>query len=236
MAIPETIPGLLTAATSADPTRPALTFYDDATGERTELSGTTLINWVSKTANMIVDESSLSYGDVASVELPPHWQSAAVLLGCWFAGLEIIFGPTPADVAFVSVAEATEGWPATDRFALGLHPFALPLKEVPSGYVDYNAEVRLHGDHFRPIRPVQPDDPALARRTHAEVCEAAAERAASLGMSGGRVLIDGDQHPDPLEWLLAPLAAGSTIVLCRNVDDTKIEGRAAAERATAVIG
>ena len=33
-----------------------LTFYDDATGERTELSAATLGNWAAKTANFVVDE------------------------------------------------------------------------------------------------------------------------------------------------------------------------------------
>ena len=45
-------------AIATDPTRPLLTFYDDATGERTELSGATLANWVAKTANLLVDGSA----------------------------------------------------------------------------------------------------------------------------------------------------------------------------------
>src|SRR5690606_31992912 len=32
--------------------RPLITFYDDATGERIELSGVTTANWVAKTANL----------------------------------------------------------------------------------------------------------------------------------------------------------------------------------------
>ena len=73
-------------AIAPDPTRPQLTWYDDATGERTELSGATLANWVAKTANLLVDEVALGPGDTAGVLLPPHWQTAAVLLGCWSAG------------------------------------------------------------------------------------------------------------------------------------------------------
>src|SRR6266536_5713875 len=80
------------AAVRADPTRPLLTFYDDATGERTELSGATLANWVAKTANLLVDGCGLGPGDRAAVLLPPHWQTAAVLLGCWSAGLVVDTG------------------------------------------------------------------------------------------------------------------------------------------------
>ena len=55
----DTIGDLFAAAVAADPTRPLLTYYDDATGERTELSGTSLANWVAKTANLLVDRCGL---------------------------------------------------------------------------------------------------------------------------------------------------------------------------------
>src|SRR5262245_66226190 len=57
------IVGTLLAA--ADPTRPLLTWYDDTTGERTELSGATLGNWVAKTANLLVDGVGAGPGDRA---------------------------------------------------------------------------------------------------------------------------------------------------------------------------
>jgi uncharacterized protein (TIGR03089 family) len=47
---------LLATARDRDPARPLVTHYDDATGERVELSATTLENWVSKTANLLQDE------------------------------------------------------------------------------------------------------------------------------------------------------------------------------------
>ena len=72
----------------------------------------------------------------------------------------------------------------------------------------------------------------MPARSNGELCAVAADRASDLGLRGGRVLIDADVHPDPLDWLLAPLAAGSSIVLCRNLDETKVSGRATAERAT----
>src|SRR6266545_3289259 len=96
----DTVAGALAAAVAVDPTRPLLTYYDDATGERTELSGATLDNWAAKTANLLVDGCGLTAGDRAAVLLPPHWQSAAVLLGCWSAGLVVEYAHRPpADVA-----------------------------------------------------------------------------------------------------------------------------------------
>ena len=47
---------LLRSALAADPARPLVTFYDDATGERVELSVATFANWVAKTANLLQDE------------------------------------------------------------------------------------------------------------------------------------------------------------------------------------
>ncbi len=40
----------------ADPMGPRITYYDDATGERIELSTVTLANWAAKTANLLRDE------------------------------------------------------------------------------------------------------------------------------------------------------------------------------------
>src|SRR5215813_5255739 len=107
------------AATVAQrPDQPLITFYDDATGERTELSGATLRNWVAKTANMLVDDLDLRPGQWAAVGLPPHWQTAAVLLGCWTIGLAVTTSPDPAEAAFVAAGRPgdqtgpTAQWPA----------------------------------------------------------------------------------------------------------------------------
>ena len=67
-----TVGRLFQTLVAPDPTRPLLTFYDDATGERTELSGATLGNWVAKTANTLVDDLDLEPGQWAAVGLPPH--------------------------------------------------------------------------------------------------------------------------------------------------------------------
>ena len=220
---------LFTGAVTADPTRPLLTYYDDATGERTELSGATLTNWVAKTANLLVDGAGLGPGDRALVLLPPHWQTAAVLIGCWSAGLSVILAGPPgatADVAFVAADRAGEVT-VGDRYALGLHPFGLPLREVPAGYADYSVEVRGHGDRFVPAAPA---------RDQGALCAEAARRAEALGIGAGdRVLIDAAQHPDPVDWLLAPLAARASAVLCGHLDPELLAARVEAERVTRVI-
>lgn len=210
--MPDDIAAILAAAVGRDPARPLLTWYDDATGERTELSGATLANWAAKTANLLVDGLGLVPGDRAGVLLPPHWQTAGVLLGCWSAGLTV--GPPP-DVVFAApdrIADAD----APDRFVVSMHPFALPMREVPPGWLDYNLEVRAYGDHFAPSAPaVVAGDPR--------------------GLTAAdRVLIDADAHPDPGTWLVGPLAAGATIVLCGHLDRSTLDARVAAEQVTAI--
>jgi uncharacterized protein (TIGR03089 family) len=247
----DNIARVLAAAVAVDPTRPLLTWYDDATGDRTELSGSTLANWVAKTANLLVDSAGLTPGDRACVLLPPHWQTAAVLLGCWSAGLAVhgaglaVPGaggaangvktaeppthsaepPRPIDVLFVAAdrLDTASAWPAGDRYALALAPMAAPLRELPPGFADYVVEVRGHGDYFSPDPAGGPQDAGLTAR--------AAERANALGIgAGARVLIDAAGHPDPVDWLLAPLVARASVVLCGRLDRARVAGRVAAER------
>jgi len=232
----DTLPAALA---SAEPAQPRLTYYDDGADERTELSGATLGNWVAKTANLIVDDAGLGTGDRATVGLPPHWQTAAVLIACWSAGLAVHLGPAPADVAFVHADAAGEQWQAADRYALNLHPLALPLRNPPGGFLDFNTEVRAHGDFFTPVTPPAPDDAALHEPgrtwTHRELLAAARDRAAELGIHGGRVLVDADALADPRDWLLAPLVAGASVVLCRNLNPARVQRRIGTERVTLVL-
>lgn len=226
----DNIARVFAAAIAADPTRPLLTWYDDATGERTELSGATLANWVAKTANLLVDELALAPGDRAGVLLPPHWQTAAVLLGCWSAGLTVADTPGDVDVLFAAadrVAEA-DAWSAGERYALALAPFAAPLRQVPPGFADYVVEVRGHGDHFTPYPTGgEADADLLARAT---------ERGTELCLTpGDRILVDAAAYPDPVDWLLAPLTAGASVVLCGNLDESRLDARAATEKVTRTL-
>jgi uncharacterized protein (TIGR03089 family) len=227
---------------TADPARPLITWYDDATGDRAELSGATLANWVAKTANLLVDGGGLGPGDRAAVLLPPHWQTAAVLLGCWSAGL-VVAGPEPqpVDVLFAAAERVpqAEQWPAGDRYALALAPLAAPLRTVPPGYADYVVEVRGYGDHFKGGGPEGLGDgkiAAYAQTNPDELVARARDRAARLGLDGGdRVLVDAGVRDDPVEWLLAPLLAGASIVLCGHLDPNRLAGRVAAEKVTRVL-
>jgi uncharacterized protein (TIGR03089 family) len=231
-----TVVRAFTAVTTSDATRPLITFYDDATGERAELSGATLRNWVAKTANLLVDGIGLGPDQRAAVALPPHWLTAAILLGCWSAGLAVDLHDDHrsteerVDVAFASgETYASLAGRTTDVYALSLAPLGLPFRPgPPAGTLDYSVEVRGYGDHFSGP-PVSPDQAALADgTTHAALATAALD----LGLSPCRYLIDADAHPDALTWLVAPLLAGASIVLCRHLDHARLPERLASERAS----
>ncbi|WP_110917481.1 TIGR03089 family protein, partial [Mycolicibacterium holsaticum] len=108
---------------AADPAGPRITYYDDATGERIELSTATLANWAAKTGNLLRDELGAGPGSRVAVLLPAHWQTAAVLFGIWWIGAEVVLGHGDADVALctedrLSDADAAVG--SRGRCAAGL--------------------------------------------------------------------------------------------------------------------
>ncbi len=61
-AVTDLTTALLDPILAADPAGPRITYYDDATGERIELSAVTLANWAAKTANFLSDEFALVPG------------------------------------------------------------------------------------------------------------------------------------------------------------------------------
>ena len=84
-----TFPALLADLLRADAGRPLVTFYDDATGERVELSVATYANWVAKTASLLVEEHDLERGQGLRVDLPTHWLGPVFLGAAWAAGLVV---------------------------------------------------------------------------------------------------------------------------------------------------
>ena len=75
--------------------RPLVTFYDHASGERTELSLTTYANWVAKTASLLAEELDLERGQTIRIDLPTHWLGPVFLGAAWTVGLV----PTQDDAA-----------------------------------------------------------------------------------------------------------------------------------------
>jgi uncharacterized protein (TIGR03089 family) len=230
---------LLGPVLAADPARPLVTYYDDTTGERIELSGTTLANWAAKTANLMRDECDIEPGARVAVLLPAHWQTMVVLLGAWWCGAEVVDDPAGADLVCCDeprLADAT-GAGAAVVTALSLNAFGIGLTGLPPGVLDYATEVRLHGDVFTPERGGSDTGAALAGRSVADVLAEARAAATEAGLSAAdRVLTTYDWTLDDglVRLPLAVLAAGGSLVQCRNapVDPAALDRRATGERVT----
>lgn len=240
---------LLDARLARDGAAPLITYYDDATGERTELSAVTLDNWVAKTANLLRDGLDVEPGHRVAVLLDPHWQAAAVLLGAWANGA-VVTAALPAQVLVVPEQRMTDFDDNVDGDAdaehilgLSLHPLGGRLSQAPPSTTDYAAEVPVYADDFAPYEPVPATAPAMVvgdlRWNAAELVHTARELAARLGLvDGDRLLVDIGTGLDagPVAWLLAPLAAGASVVLCANPDPDKLAHRAGTERVTVTLG
>lgn len=238
---------LLRSALAADPGRPLVTFYDDATGERVELSVATFANWVAKTANLLQGDLAAGPGDRVALLLPAHWQTAVWLLACSSVGAvaDVAGNPAAADVVVsgpdtLEAARACSG----ERVALALRPLGGRFPQPPDGFLDYAVEVPGQGDRFAPFAPVDPEEPALivagAELTGAEVVERARADAPALDLTGpGSRLLSGlpyDTWEGLSAGLYAPLAVGGSVVLCRHLarlDEEALAKRMEAERVTA---
>src|SRR5690242_12812913 len=80
---------------SMDPGRPRVTWYGPD-HERVEFSAKTLNNWVSKTANLLVDELDAGPGSRIGIALPGHWRTVVWLLAGWSVGAHTVVLPSVA--------------------------------------------------------------------------------------------------------------------------------------------
>lgn len=230
---------LLDPILGRDPAGPRVTWYDDESGARIELSALTLANWAAKTANLIRDEFGVLPGSRVCVLLPAHWQTAAVLLGCWWAGVEVVLEPDPdSDLALITADRLDEAADAPEVAVLSLDAFGRPAEGLPVGVTDYATSVRVHGDQFRPD-PAPAGAAALNGRTVAEVLADAAESVSRQGFSvTDRVLstTDWGTADEVVDGLVAVLSAGASLVQVTNPDADRMDRRAESERVTARRG
>ena len=220
MNIPAT--DLMTALRSGHSTSPRLTWYGPD-GERVELSGRVLDNWVAKTSNLLQDELDAAPGMRLRLDLPAHWKSIIWALAGWQLGMEVVLDSDDADLLVTAApAEAGDGFDAVVAVTLP----ALAMKwpgDLPSGVVDYAAEVRSHGDVFMAHSDPDPQHPAVRSSSGAAVSHAdLLESFAANHDAAARLLVRAD---DGLEAALAnALGAwtndGSVVLVHRDVELT----------------
>jgi uncharacterized protein (TIGR03089 family) len=225
---------LLNPLMAADPVGPRITYYDDATGERIELSTVTLANWAAKTGNLLRDELGAGPAARVAVMLPAHWQTAAALFGVWWIGAEVVLSGE-SDIALCTadrLAEADDAVGTGEIAVLSLDPFGKPAADLPVGVTDYATSVRVHGDQISPERH---PGPALDGRSVADVFVDAQSSAAAQGFTAGdRVMsMAGWATADELTAnLLAVFVAGASLVQVANPDASVLDRRRQMEKVT----
>ena len=207
---------LMTALRSGQSTSPRLTWYGPDS-ERVELSGRVLDNWVAKTSNLLQDELDAEPGTRLRLDLPAHWKSLILALAAWQLGMEVVFDDADAELLATGDPGRGAAQGAFDAvLAVALPALAMRWQgELPTGVVDYAAEVRSHGDVFMPHV-----DPERSRRavlgaagtahTHGELLEGFA---AAHG-DGVRLLVPaGDGLEPALAQALGAWTGGGSVVL-----------------------
>jgi uncharacterized protein (TIGR03089 family) len=221
----------------ADPVGPRITYYDDATGERIELSAVTLANWAAKTGNLLRDELAAGPASRIAILLPAHWQTAAVLFGAWWIGAEAVLDG-PADVALCTadrLDEADSAVSGGEVAVLSLDPFGRPAPDLPIGVTDYATAVRVHGDQIVPERH---PGPALAGRTVEAILADCEKSATARHLTSGDRVLSSSAWGGPtklVDGLLAVLAVGASLVQVANPDPAALQRRVETEKVTKVL-
>lgn len=165
---------------------PFLTFYDDRSGERTELSYATFDNWVAKTANLLAEEFGVrglggtppgtpGRATRVAVALGAHWTTVVVAFAAWRVGACV--APIPIDQPGIParldglLSQICPDVVVADEEVAGGLAYKAPIVAVGGGFggrltvdvpgaLPYAEEVLAFGDDFDDP-DVALDDPAL---------------------------------------------------------------------------
>jgi uncharacterized protein (TIGR03089 family) len=246
--VPDSPVASVLARCARDP-RPRLTWYGDA-GERVELSGAGLAQWVNKTANLLVEELDAGPGFRVLLDLPGHWRAVVWAFGVWRVGACVVVdragsvGEAPAEAlthdepADAVVTPSPSSWVGSR----GVVAVALPAlaRSFPgtltTGAID-GAAVLSYGDALGYAPATDLTAPALigpgGTTTHAALVHP--------GGPGARVLLDATATAldELLIRVLGVLAADGSVVLVGGglaadlrADDDRRARLVAAERVT----
>jgi uncharacterized protein (TIGR03089 family) len=215
---------------------PLLTYYHPPRGERVELSGISVANWVDKTSNLLVDELDLEPGDAVDLTLakghPGHWVTLVWVLACWQVGAVVSLDHGGARLAVLGPDDPAATARADTVLVCSLHPLGLPLPgPPPAGTLDFALEVRSQPDQHADV-PQSGLTPAWRDRDR-ELTQA--DLIARSGSGVRRLVRPGDPWDTARTALVEPLiGGGSTVVVAGPADAARLTEIAAQERAEVV--
>ncbi|MCU1431911.1 MAG: hypothetical protein JWP95_1016 [Actinotalea sp.] len=201
---------------AADPGRPRLTWYGPD-GERIELSGHVLDNWVTKTTNLLVEEFDVGPGTEVLLDLPVHWRTVVWAFAVWRCGGCVVLpvardaGPSEATVGThpgLVVTDDPERWagvPGIEVVAVALPGLARRFDgPLPRGAMDAAAAVLTYGDVLTWLPESDTDHRALLAESevsHADLL-AWADRTAGRDRPAAAPASPSDAGPSPARVLL----------------------------------
>jgi len=214
----------------ADATRPRVTFYDDAPGptrgERVELSGRVLANWVAKAGNALQEEYDAAPGTLVRLDLPAlHWRTAYWALAVWSVGATVSLVEGAADLTVTDDPQAgADGVVVTLAALARSHPGPLP-----AGAMDEARELATYGDQLVAWAEPEGGDPAL-------VSDGGTLDYASLVTepgwpTGARVRVAGPAAV-ALPAMLGAWAVDGSVLLVRDADPAGLADRLTTEGVT----
>jgi uncharacterized protein (TIGR03089 family) len=261
VAEPRRFDELVLARARRDGDRPYVTFYDDARGERVELSARTFENWTAKTANLLAEELGVEPGDRVASALGGHWQALVVAFACWRLGA--CLAPVPpqapperrrallAAAAPAAVLAREELLGDARDAAPGAQLVAVPQEALGGARRDFGAVanfarlVPAMGDLFEPppgdltgeaLAAGAPDTGAPLRLDG--LLQRARAAAGRLGLDGGdrvAVLEPLETLPGLVDGALAAWWAGAGVLLVQQAGAARLWGLLAQERASALL-
>lgn len=214
-----------------DPSSPLVTYYDESSGERIELSATSFANWVNKTANLIRDEMGLAEGEAIFLDLPLHWQSLVWVQAAWELGITIV--TTPSASLIVTSQANVHNFKDVELMVLSLRPLGLPCNtELPPQAMDYARVVPGNPDYFSGPSIRAQRAAFGAKASHADLIHAAQQLdypPQTRLLTSNTAL---DQETLVSTWVAPLLALGSVVVVAGSPTAERIEAIASSEKST----
>lgn len=146
---------------------PAVVWHDSG-GERIELSGRVLVNWVAKTTHLLAEDLDVGEGSVLDIHLGEdhlHWRGLVIALAGLARNAAVrLPGDPPLErehrIAVVTddnAGRAGEAETADDVLAVALPGLAMRSGAPLGDAMDYVAEVRSHPDAYPFVSPLAID-------------------------------------------------------------------------------
>lgn len=217
---------------ATDAASPRITTYTDR--GRMELSAATAANWAAKGGNLFAGELGLGRGDVVVVDCPTDWLPAALVLGCWQAGVAVCSPSSPAAADAAAVITTDPACDLADEVLLvSTDPFGRGVVEsggeVPFGVTDLAPELRVQGDRYAGLTSGA-DAVLLVDTTGAQVTGTELQDRASARGENVRAVTAGWEDADSLVDRLLPLFAGGSVVLSPDGDADRLAHLAEVEK------